>query len=372
MKITGVESFLVADAHYVRIRTEDGLTGLGQSGCWAYPEAVDQVIRRFAEYLIGRESEEIERHWHHLYRMGPFRGTIPMAAVSAVDIALWDLKGKALGVPVWQLLGGRARDRIRLCAFVGGDPDGSLRDEVAKARGDGFTALKISPLPAGYRDVRHAELVRFVARYVEVVREAAPNADLVIEFGRTLSATRALSLIDAVTPYGPLFVEDPIQIDSIREQARFAERARVAIAHGERLLSIWEFQELLSSGGPEVVRPDLGLAGGISHVRKIAAVAESFHSEISPHNCLGPVISAAAIHLGIAVPNFLLLEYSPRMDEGDPASGITTHSIRRDGYIDAPQAPGLGVEIDTDRTSDARYLERPLHRIPVSADGFPG
>lgn len=372
MKIVEVESFLLGDAHLLRIHTDEGISGLGQSACWGYPAATDKVIDYFVPYLIGKDPLDIEKHWHHLYRMGPFRGSILMAAISAVDIALWDIKGKFLGVPIWQLLGGRARDKVRVYELVeGGGPD-KLRADIAKAIAKGFSAVKISPLPPDYKNLSHVALVNGIHRQMTAAREEAGEHDLIIEFGRTLSATQALSLINIVGEYNPLFVEDPIQIDSIHEQARIASRTSVPMGHGERLHSIWEFRELLEQGGPQYVRPDIGLAGGITHCKKIAAVADSFHANVCTHNCLGPVLTAASVHLDVSIPNFRIQEYYTVQDEGPASAGYTSACVRDGAFIPAPQAPGLGVELDIEKASGYRYLPRQLHEIVPGNDGFPG
>ncbi|MER5702073.1 mandelate racemase/muconate lactonizing enzyme family protein [Micromonospora sp. NPDC002296] len=370
MEIAEVESVVRGDAHFVQLRTSDGLTGVGQSACWGYPTAVHAVVETFRPYLLGADPDRIEHHWHHLYRMGPFRGSVLTAAVSAVDLALWDLLGKRLGVPVWQLLGGRVRDRIRLHLLLGGTGAQTLAAQAAAAVADGFTAVKFDPLPADYGDVSLARLVAETEATTAAVRDTVgPDVDLLVELHRKLTPLQATAVVPALARHHPLLVEDPIQIDSVSSQAEVARRALgVPMANGERLHTIWEFKELLAQGGAQYVRPDVGLAGGLSHGRKIAALAEAYHAAVVTHNCLGPLLTMASVQLDTVIPNFVTQEYSPIDDQ--LADGPARACVRREGgYLPVPQDPGLGVTLDL---TDERPLDltgRPLTRIPLRADG---
>ena len=266
----------------------------------------------FEPYLVGKDPRRIEHHWQLMHRMGPFRGSVLGGAISAIDIALWDIKGKHLGAPIWELLGGQCRDRVRLYLLLLGDQDPS---KLARAARDGveqgFTAIKLDPLRPGYADASLSHLIDGAVEIVAAVREAiGREVDLILELHRKLTPLQAIPLADALAAFDPLFIEDPIQIDSIVSQAELARRVRSPLAFGERLHTIWEFRELLERGGPVVCRPDLGLAGGITHTKKIAAVAEAHHSAIVSHNFLGPVLTAASVHLDVAIPNFVVQEYS--------------------------------------------------------------
>ena len=370
MEIAEVESVVRGDAHFVQVRTSDGLTGVGQSACWGYPSAVHAVVETFRPYLLGADPNRIEHHWHHLYRMGPFRGAVLSAAVSAVDLALWDLLGKRLGVPVWQLLGGRVRDRIRLHLLLGGTGAQQLADQAAAAVADGFTAVKFDPLPADYGDLSQARLVAETEAATAAVRETVgPDVDLLIELHRKLTPLQAAAVVPALARHQPLLVEDPIQIDSVSSQAEVARRApAVPMANGERLHTIWEFKELLAQGGAQYVRPDVGLAGGLSHGRKIAALAEAHHAAVVTHNCLGPLLTMASVQLDTVIPNFVTQEYSPLDDQ--LADGPARACVRRDGgFLPVPQEPGLGVTLDLTDTRPLELTGRPLTRIPLRADG---
>jgi galactonate dehydratase len=353
MKIETVESLIAGGSQYVRITTDDGTTGIGQSGCWAYPEAVDGVLQHFSRYLIGQDPLRIEHHWSHLYRMGPFRGSVVSGAVSAVDIALWDIKGKRFGAPIWELLGGRCRDRVRIHLLLeaAGSAD-AIAQACARAAADGYTAVKFDPLPENCQDLSQARLIRETLEVVDAARTAiGDDVDIVLELHRKLTPLQALPLIEELARFRPLFVEDPIQIDSIQSQAEIAARVSLPVANGERLNTIWEFRELLARGGTQYVRPDLGLAGGLTHGKKIAAIAESYHAAVVTHNFLGPVLTAASVHLDIAIPNVVTQEYI-EMDERHHPDAFRGRVVREGGYLLAPEAPGLGIELDETRLGD--------------------
>lgn len=369
MRIAEVTSVVRGSAHFVGLVAEDGTTGFGQSACWAYPGAVHSVVESFRPYLIGADARHIEHHWHYLYRMGPFRGSVLMGAVSAIDIALWDLKGKILRAPVWDLLGGQSRNKVRLHLLL---PGTNAEDLVAQAReavDEGFTAVKFDPLPLDYCDLALDALAGRTRETVAEVRAAVgPNVDLLLELHRKLTAMQAPTVIESVAFARPLMVEDPIQIDSIQTTAEIARGTRVPMANGERLHSIWEFQELLAAGGSQFVRPDLGLAGGLTGVRKIAAIAEAHHVSVVTHNCLGPLLTAASIHLDLNIPNVVTQEYS-RIDEQINGGAIRSSFERKGGWIHANDHVGLGVDVDLDDIESVDLVGRPIHEIARRQDG---
>jgi galactonate dehydratase len=369
VQIAEVEPLLVGGGLYVRIRTDDGRVGLGQSACWGYPGAVAEVIRTFAGYLVGQDPMRIEHHWQYLYRMGPFRGSVLSGAVSAVDIALWDLKGQKLQAPIWDLLGGRCRDKIRLHLLMGGRTPEEIATNARSAAAEGFTAVKFDPLPGGFQDLTLEGLVTAAVDRVAAAREAVgKDVDLIVELHRKLTPLQAVPVAEALGPFRPLFIEDPVQIDSIQSQAEIARRITSAVANGERMHTIWEFRELLAYGGSQYVRPDVGLAGGLTHTKKIAAIAESFHAAVVTHNFLGPVLTAAAVHLDTSIPNFVVQEYS-RRDESEFAAAFPGTLRRTGGYLEVPDRPGLGVTLDESRLdAPGRPMLDPTH-LPLRADG---
>jgi galactonate dehydratase len=369
MQIAAVDSLSIGGGYFVRITTDNGLVGLGQSACWAYPGAVQEVVQVFRDYLVGQDPMRIEHHWQYLYRMGPFRGSVLSGAVSAVDIALWDLKGQQLQAPIWDLLGGKCRDKIRLHLLMGGGTPEQVHANARAAVAEGFTAIKFDPVPADYPDLTLPALTAAVVERVAAAREAVGSAaDLILEIHRKLTPLQAVPVADAVAPFCPLFFEDPIQIDSIQSQAEIARRIRLGVAQGERLHSIWEFRELLERGGTQFVRPDVGLAGGLTHCKKIAAIAESYHAAVVTHNFLGPVLTAASVHLDAAIPNFLVQEYS-QIDEGPQAAAFIGTLRRIGGYLPLPDAPGLGLRLDESKIGALEPVVGRVRNIPLRADG---
>jgi galactonate dehydratase len=368
MKIAEVESLVVGGGQFVRITTDSGLSGLGQSACWGYPRAVHEVVQTFRRYLIGQDPLRIEHHWQYLYRMGPFRGSVLSGAVSAVDVALWDIKGQHFQAPIWELLGGRCRDRVRLHLLMGGGTPEQVHTKAKAAAAEGFTAIKWDPIPTGFQNMSLAALIGGAVAQVAAAREAVgPEVDIILELHRKLTPLQAIPLCHALAEFRPLLIEDPIQIDSIQSQAEIARRITGALANGERLHTIWEFRELLVTGGSQYVRPDVGLAGGLTHTKKIAAVAESFHAGLVPHNFLGPVLTAAAVHLDVSIPNFTVQEYS-KVDE-EQAVAFPGTLKREGGYIPTPEAPGLGLRLDEAKLAELGRDRLDPSRVPLRSDG---
>jgi galactonate dehydratase len=377
MRIEKVEGFLIGSdlvgANYVaRITTDTGLTGIGQSGAWGFPDAAAKVVEQYAEYLIGQDPFRIEHIQQSLYRLRPFRGNIVSGALSAVDIALWDIKGKHFEVPVWELLGGRVRDRVRLHLLIDGATPDEIGTAARAAAADGFTAIKFDPFPQGYQDQTMARVIEGVREMAAAARDAVGlDVDLIFELHRKLRATDAVAIADALADFRPLFIEDPVQIDSIPIQADLARRFRFPLANGERLNTIWEFRDLFAAGGPQHVRPDVGNAGGLTGARKIAVLAEAHHSALVTHNYLGPLLTAASVHLDVAIPNFVTQEYQLGDESSGAGNAIFVSSlIREGGFMLAPEAPGIGVELDDARLDDAppKHL-RPM--LPLREDGSP-
>ena len=369
MKIDRIESFLLGNSYVTRIHTDTGLSGVGQTACWGYPEAVERIVNTFEGYLIGQNPLRLEHHWQYLYRMGPFRGTALSGAISAVDLALWDIKGKHFNVPVWELLGGNCRDKIRLHLLSGGGTPETMYQSARAAVEEGFTAMKFDPVVGGYQDMAQARLIEQAVDLVAAARQAGgPDLDLIVELHRKLTPMVAIALAEALAPFHLHFIEDPIQIDSIVSQAEIARKISVPLANGERLTTIWEFRELLERGGPQYVRPDVALAGGLTHCKKIAAIAESYHSAVATHNFLGPLVTAASVHLDASIPNFITQEFS-KNDEASHNAVYKYSHCREGGYILLPEAPGLGVELDDELIAQTPFTPLNTGQTLLRQDG---
>ena len=372
MKIAEVESLVGGGGHFVRITTDSGLVGLGQSACWGFPSAVHEVVQTFREYLLGKDPLRIEHHWQYQYRMGPFRGSILSGAVSAVDIALWDIKGQHFQAPIWQLLGGACRDKIRLHLLMGGGSPEMVHAKATAAAAEGFTAIKFDPIPDGFQDMSLAALIAGTVDQVAAAREAVgKDVDIVLELHRKLTPLQAIPLCDALVEFRPLLIEDPIQIDSIQSQAEIAKRVTCAIANGERMHNVWEFRELLVAGGARHVRIDPCLAGGLSSAKKIAGLAEAFHAGVIPHGVTSPVGTAVSVQLDACIPNFVVQDYLG--DDLPPKSDLLVENlVLENGYLIVPERPGIGVElkpgIEKQYPPIRRVIETELHEDGSVAD----
>jgi len=369
--IAEVESWVAGALHVVRVTDEDGRSGLGAGACWAYPGASAAIVETLRTYLLGKDPRRIEDHWYAMHRMGPFRGSVLGGAVSAVDTALWDLKARALDVPVFELLGGRARDRIRLHALLLGWS--SFDDLFARARDaaqEGFTAVKVDPTPAGAPSLPLPALARDLRHAAEVAREAVgEDVDLIFELHRSFTPLQASTAIESLAAVRPLFVEDPIQIDSLRLQGLVAARSATPLGQGERAHSSWEVRELLQDGGPQFVRCDVGLAGGLTHGRRIAAVAEAFGASVCWHTFSGPLLTAAAAHLETTLPNVATHEWWAPIEEPGQIPAFSAEHRREGGWLHVADVPGLGIAFDPSRLAPIDVLGRPLHEVPRRPDG---
>jgi galactonate dehydratase len=289
-----------------------------------------------------------------------------MGALSAIDIALWDIAGKHFGVPAYQLLGGKVRDKARVYYHVFGRTREELVRGCAEAKTLGFTAVgHLTPFLDEPRDVpffkTHADKMRDAIKTVAAYRETVgDDVDLCIEIHRRLTPSEAVVLARGIEPYHPFFYEDPIRPDSFDEMALVAQQIHIPIATGERLHTIWEFEALLSRGAVQFVRPDVCMVGGLTHAKKIAALAEAHHVGVVPHNPLSPVSTAACLQLAACIPNFALQEY-PKGEHEPPKSEIIKTPIElEDGFLLIPDAPGIGIELAEDAAQRHPYRKREI------------
>jgi galactonate dehydratase len=363
VRIESVEAIPAGSACYVRVTADDGTHGVGESTFFGWPTAVAEIVRSFGTYLQGRDPLDVEHHWLALYRALSFRGMAVTGAISALDQALWDLRGKRFEVPVWQLLGGRARRAVRAIRVL---DTGTLEQVVENARravaDDGYTALKVLLFQHDHHLGRQASRIEdLVARFAAIRETVGWDIDLGVELHRNMSAGDAVLLSGELARLRPLFVEDPIPPDSVLAMRAFAEKVSVPVAAGERNTTIWEFAEYLERPGVAFIRPDVGIAGGITHVKKICALAESFHAGVLPHAVpSGPVAVAAHVQLGMCVPNWELQEHVPQ-DEPRWTDLVDNVIEIRDGYLLAPDRPGLGIDLD-----DAGLARHPPSSIDLS------
>ncbi len=364
MKITAIETIPVDRYLFVQVHTDEGITGLGESGTWGFLEASAEVVETFKRYLIGQDPLKIEHHWQYLYRWTHFRGAAIMGALSAIDIALWDIAGKFYGVPVHKLLGGPTRDKARVYYHVFGSTREELVQGCIDAKAQGFTAVgHLTPFTDDPRDQpyfkTHASKIGDAIETVRQYREAVGDAvDLCIEIHRQLAPAEAVVLAQGIAKYHPFFYEDPTLPDNFDAMGLIAQQITVPIATGERLHTIYEFAMLLARGAVQYVRPDVCMCGGITGAKKIAALAEAHHVGVVPHNPLGPVSTAACLQLAACIPNFALQEY-PLGENVPPKSEIVKSVLKRErGYLLIPDAPGIGIELTADAAERFPYKPR--------------
>ncbi len=352
MKITRMELIPASRYLFVKLYTDDGVYGIGEVGAWGYIDGTVGVLNKLAAYIVGKDPMKIEHHWQYMYRSMYFRGSIVMSAIAAIDIALWDIKGKALGVPVYELLGGRYRDKVRTYPAIFKFKPEDMAAECVRLKDEGFTAARlmitgdIRKDTAEYEDGIFAYRVAAQIERVKACREAVGNEfDLILEVHRSMCVADAIAFAKGVEQYNPLFLEDPIAPDSNAVMAEVASKTVIPVATGERYINIQEFEDLLMRKGARYVRPDVCALGGLTPCKKVAAIAESHYVEIAPHNPLGPVSTAACLQLVAAVPNVVIQEFPSFYEKGNESQMITSAFEIDRGYITIPTAPGIGIEL---------------------------
>ena len=345
LAVTKLETILIKPRWlFLKVHTNAGIVGLGEPVVEGRANTVAEAIKEIAPYLVGKDPRQVVHHWQAIYRHAFYRGgPILTSALSGIDQALWDIKGKALGVPVYELLGGPTRDRVRVYAHAGTP---QLMKEKQK---QGFTAFKTGP--AKRRPARFIETpaaVQYAAeKFAELRKVMGDDVDIAIDFHGAISPATAKLLIKAIEPYQPMFVEEPCQAQNHDVMAEIARGTYLPIATGERVFTKWGFLDVLQKKAAVVLQPDLCHAGGITEVRLIAGMAEAYYATIAPHNPLGPISLAAGVQLSASIPNFLCQE-QVSLGEGYLKKPFTV----RDGYLDLPTGPGLGIELDEDLMAD--------------------
>ncbi len=349
MKIRSIETFFPQPrVRLVRVTTDSGLVGWGEATLEGKPYSTMAAVGEMAAYLAGRDPLRIEDHWQHLYRSAFNRGgAVLMAALSGIDQALWDIAGKHYGAPVYRLLGGPVRDRIRVYAHWGTEltPEAmeKSRRRLEELRRAGVTAFKTSP-GGKWRGHEPPAVIDAFIRRAQLMREwVGPDVELAFDLHGKMTPALAAEICAGLRDVRPMFVEEPIPQENPEALRALSERVGVPLATGERLLSRWEFRPLIESHAVGYLQPDPAHAGGISEVRRIAAMAEVAYMHIAPHCAIGPVALAACLQIDAATPNFLIQEHVDR-SLGDGL--LRSPWVVRNGFIELPQGPGLGIEVD--------------------------
>lgn len=345
LKITKLEPFLVKPRWlFLKIHTNAGITGLGEPIVEGRALTCKTAIEEIAPYLIGKDPRRVAHHWQAIYRHAFYRGgPVLTSALSGIDQALWDIKGKALGVPIYELLGGPTRDKVQVYAH-GGTPE-AVKEGIAK----GFRAFKTGvPKKQPFKIVETPAAIGYAAeRFAELREIAGDDIDIGIDFHGAISPQSAKLLIKALEPYQPMFIEEPVQCQNVDIMADIARGTHLPIATGERIFTKWGFREILEKGAATILQPDLCHAGGITEVRLIAGMAEAYYAAIAPHNPLGPISLAAGIQMSASIPNFLCQE-QVSLGEGY----LKEPFVIREGFVEIPKGPGLGIELDENQLAD--------------------
>ncbi len=331
---------------FVIIETDTDITGLGECTLLGMEFPVTTAIDRMSDFLVGQDPTRVEHLWQQMFRHPFWRGgPVLNAAISGVDMALWDIAGKAAGLPVYKMLGGPVRDRVR--CYARPDLTGSVVDQAVAAKAQGFTGFKFGPeAPSGLTS--DMDLVNAAVADVSAIRQAVgPEMDLMIDFHGRLNPPTAVKCLEMLRPFNLLFVEEVIPPDNPAAYAKVAAAVpSVPSATGERLYTRWGFRELIEFGSVPIIQPDICYSGGISELRRIAAYVEPHYVKVAPHNPNGPVACAASVHTAAAMPNFLILEYARKPPYFE--SVLQEPLVIKDGYFELPDRPGLGVELDED------------------------
>ena len=355
MKITDLTLIPASKYLFVKIITDTGISGIGEVGAWGFIDAAAECLKKFRGYLVGKDPFQIEHHNQYMYRSMYFRGAILMSAISAIDIALWDIKGKALGVPVYELLGGRTRDKVRSYGAVFQFTPEAMAKGCLELKKQGFTCARLmitgdmSQTQTGMEDdIFNGKVKKYTDMGAACRQAVGEDFDFVLECHRSLTPSEAIAFGNSVEKYHPLFLEDPIAPDNVEVMADVASKISIPIATGERCINIQEMELIMTKKAARYVRPDVCALGGITPAKKVAAMAEANYVGIVPHNPLGPVSTAACLQLDASIPNFTIQEFPSFYLQGGEAAMLKEPLEVEHGYIKVPNRPGIGIELIDD------------------------
>ena len=353
MKVTDIKTFAVdcfrTNWVFVKIYTDEGVTGVGEATLEYKEKALFGAIEHIKEYLVGKNPLDIEKHYHDIYRDAYWRGgAVLMSALSAVEMALWDILGKHLNVPVYQLLGGKVNDRCRIYVngwFAGAKEPEEFGAKAAEAVKRGVTAMKWDPFGKNYLQISNKELDKAL-RCIAAVREAVGDeVDLLIEAHGRFDVPTGIKIAKEIEQFKPMLLEEPVPPNNIEALEAVRAKSPVAISAGERLYTRYDYNELFRRRAADYIQPDVSHAGGIMELKKIAAMAEAHYIPFAPHNPSGPVANAATLQLAACCPNFCILEIM--YSDVEWRKDVTNeHLVYEDGHILIPDSPGLGIEIN--------------------------
>lgn len=367
MKVTDIKTFTVdcfrTNWVFVKVYTDEGINGVGEATLEYKEKALIGAVEHIKDYLVGKNPLEIEKHWHTIYRDAYWRGgAVLMSALSAVDTALWDILGKSLNVPVYQLLGGRANDKVRIYVngwFAGAKTPREFAEKAKTAVKRGVTAMKWDPFGKAYLEISNKDL-NTALECVGAVREAVGNdIDLLIEGHGRFNISTGIKIAKELEQFKPMWFEEPVPPDNLDALKAVRDKSPVAISAGERLYTRWDYIPMFEIHAADFIQPDISHAGGISELKKIASQAECKYIGFAPHNPSGPVANAATLQLAACCPNFSILEIM--YSDVEWRNDVTDESlVYNDGYISIPDRPGLGIEINEDECLKHPYSPHTL------------
>lgn len=367
MKVTDIKPFVVdcfrTNFVFVKIYTDEGITGIGEGTLEYKEKAFLGALEHIKEYLVGKNPLNVEQHFHNIYRDAYWRGgPVLMSALSAAEMALWDILGKSLNVPVYQLLGGKVNDKVRIYVngwFAGAKEPEEFAEKAKQAVKRRVTAMKWDPFGKSYLDISNAALDKAL-RCIAAVREAVGNSvDLLIEGHGRFNIPTGIKIAKELEQFKPMFFEEPTPPDSLEALKAVRDKSPVAISAGERLYTRWDYRRFFDIMPADYIQPDISHAGGIMELKKIAAEAECRYIPFAPHNPSGPVANAATLQLAANTPNFCILEIM--YSDVEWRKDITNESLEyKDGYITIPDKCGLGIEINEEECLKHPYKPHTL------------
>lgn len=363
MKIQQVELFMVPPRWlFVKLTTQSGLEGWGEPVVEGRAATVTTAIEEMKSILIGHPANKIEDFWQMVFRGGFYRGgPVLMSALSGIDQALWDIKGKALGVPVYELLGGAVRDKMKIYGWIHGNTAEELAQAAKTRIANGFTALKMNVVEK-LEWIDTPDKVNAAAEKLAAVREAIGDTyPIGVDFHGRVHKGMVKSLARALEPFQPYFLEEAVLSENNDALEALHTFTSIPIATGERMYSRWDFKRILEKGCVEILQPDLSHAGGISEVKRIATMAEAYDVAIAPHCPLGPISLAAALQIDFSCINALIQEtslgihYDQEVDLTDYLKDPTVFGLK-EGFVPLPTATGLGIEVDEEKVREAAQI----------------
>ncbi|MCX7224825.1 MAG: galactonate dehydratase [Burkholderiaceae bacterium] len=356
MKITRLTTYRVPPRWmFLKIETDEGIVGWGEPVVEGRARTVEAAVHELSDYLVGQDPRRINDLWQVMYRGGFYRGgPILMSAIAGIDQALWDILGKSMGQPVYKLLGGRLRDRMKTYCWVGGDRPGEVIEGIHRARAMGFDTVKMNGTEEFAMVESHAAVDRALEKFALIRAEFGSTIDFGIDFHGRVSMPMAKVLLRELEPLRPLFVEEPVLAEQCEYYPRLAESTSIPLAAGERMYSRFDFKRLFEAGGISILQPDVSHAGGITECLRIASMAEAYDVSLAPHCPLGPVALAACLQVDLVSQNAVFQEQSMGIHYNQGAElldyVLNPEDFRvKDGFVAASERPGLGVEVDEAR-----------------------